>query len=264
MVCSGYKAPDIIDPKLLDPKYALETVEEEREDEGQKITSLKKLLTVKKKHRDGYKDGIHQLYSECELMEFIHSQDPHEYLSGFNKFIITDEFKEALKDIRKPAELELICADLKVCGRKEFSDLLKMRHSYNVNIDKKIKEIDEARKGYIPVAVKTEEQLEAGVDRELDKVLAKVEAKKKRDLKKKKEEDAKQDYRNKMSVIAATAIDNDEDLRLDKRTWETLKRVDVDENPGVVPEDSSSEEEETIAEKRFKFHTDGGIDKLAK
>ena len=102
MVCSGYKAPDIIDPKLLDPKYALETVEEEREDEGQKITSLKKLLTVKKKHRDGYKDGIHQLYSECELMEFIHSQDPHEYLSGFNIFITTDEFKEALKDIRKP------------------------------------------------------------------------------------------------------------------------------------------------------------------
>ena len=74
MVCSGYKAPDIIDPKLLDPKYALETVEEDiGKEESQKVTSLKKLLTVKKKHRDGYKDGIHQLYSECELMEFINS-----------------------------------------------------------------------------------------------------------------------------------------------------------------------------------------------
>ena len=74
MVCSGYKAPDIIDPRLLDPKFALETVEEDNgKDEGSKVTSLKKLLTVKKKHRDGYKDGIHQLYSECELMEFIHS-----------------------------------------------------------------------------------------------------------------------------------------------------------------------------------------------
>lgn len=73
MVCSGYKAPDIIDPKLLDPKYALETVDEEVAEDGVKITSLKKLLTVKKKHRDGYKDGIHQLYAECELMEFIHS-----------------------------------------------------------------------------------------------------------------------------------------------------------------------------------------------
>lgn len=67
-----------------------------------------------------------------------------------------------------------------------------------------------------------------------------------------------------MSVIAATAIDNDEDLRMDKRTWETLKAVDIDENPGVIPEDSSSEEEENIAEKRFKFHTDGGVDKMAR
>jgi len=66
-----------------------------------------------------------------------------------------------------------------------------------------------------------------------------------------------------MSVIAATAIDNDDELQMDKRTWETLKRVDVDENPGVVPEDSTSEEEDNLVEKRFKFHTDGGIDKMA-
>jgi len=43
-----------------------------------------------------------------------------------------------------------------------------------------------------------------------------------------------------------------------------LKKVDVDENPGVVPEDSDSEEEETIAEKRFKFHNDGYVDKMEK
>lgn len=73
MVCSGFKAPDIIDPRLLDPKYALESVEEDKGEETQKITSLKKLLTPKKKNRDGYADNIHQLYSECELMEFIHS-----------------------------------------------------------------------------------------------------------------------------------------------------------------------------------------------
>ena len=29
MVCQGFKAPDYIDPKLLDPKYALEEVEED-------------------------------------------------------------------------------------------------------------------------------------------------------------------------------------------------------------------------------------------
>lgn len=135
-----------------------------------------------------------------------------------------------------------------------------MRHSYNVAIDKKIKEIEVAKKAAIPVPEKTQEELEAEVDAQLDRILEKVEARKKRDLKKQKELDAKQDYRKKMSVIAATAIDNDDELRLDKRTWETLKEIDVDENPDMVPEDSSSEEEEGLAEKRFKFHTDGGVD----
>lgn len=137
-----------------------------------------------------------------------------------------------------------------------------MRHSYNVMIDKKIKEIEDHNKASIPVVEKTQEELEADVDRELDKILEKVEAKKKRQLKKQKELDAKQDYRKKMSVIAATAIDNDDELRLDKKTWDKLKELDVDENPNVVPDDSSSEEEENIADKRFKFHNDGDVDKM--
>ena len=43
VVCLGYKAPDHIDPKLLDPKYAFEEVEEVEEDNN-KVTSLKKLI----------------------------------------------------------------------------------------------------------------------------------------------------------------------------------------------------------------------------
>ena len=44
MVCQGYKAPDSIDPRLLDPKFALEDVDQVDEGTGEKITSLKKLL----------------------------------------------------------------------------------------------------------------------------------------------------------------------------------------------------------------------------
>ena len=54
MICQGYKAPDVIDPRLLDPKFALEQVDEV-EESAEKITSLKKLLTVKK-HRSGFAD----------------------------------------------------------------------------------------------------------------------------------------------------------------------------------------------------------------
>jgi len=34
LVCQGYKAPDTIDPKLLDPKYAFEEVENDMESQA--------------------------------------------------------------------------------------------------------------------------------------------------------------------------------------------------------------------------------------
>ena len=55
VVCQGFKAPDVIDPKFLDPKYALEEVEEQ-EDSTKQISSLKKLLE-NKVNRGGYDDG---------------------------------------------------------------------------------------------------------------------------------------------------------------------------------------------------------------
>lgn len=64
MVCLGYKAPDHIDPKFLDPKYAFEDIDVSKggldgnePDAAAKITSLKKLLEKKKKpNRQGFAD----------------------------------------------------------------------------------------------------------------------------------------------------------------------------------------------------------------
>jgi AdoMet-dependent rRNA methyltransferase SPB1 len=33
MVCQGYKAPDVIDPKFLDPKFALADCDDEDKEE---------------------------------------------------------------------------------------------------------------------------------------------------------------------------------------------------------------------------------------
>jgi hypothetical protein len=73
-VCQGYKAPDQIDPKFLDPRFALEEVENEN-DASKQITSLKKLLD-KKVNRSGYAEastamGTH--YNETDLFEFLES-----------------------------------------------------------------------------------------------------------------------------------------------------------------------------------------------
>jgi len=136
MVCQGYKAPDYIDPKLLDPKYALEEVEEDNGGTStDKITSLKKLLTTKK-NRDGYdKAKSFNLYAECDFVDFLKSNDPHEYLSGYNRFVLNEEALALIKNIKLPVDFTKMCDDLKVCGRKEFSDLLKVRHRYIGDIE---------------------------------------------------------------------------------------------------------------------------------
>ncbi len=84
VVCQGYKDPDTIDPKLLDPKFALEEVEDD-EDTNKQISSLKKLLE-KKNNRSGYADNnLGQLYQETDLIDFLDSQDPYIFLSTYNK-----------------------------------------------------------------------------------------------------------------------------------------------------------------------------------
>lgn len=175
MVCQGYKAPDVIDPRLLDPKFALEEVEGEDEGTGEKITSLKKLLTTKR-NRSGYDDNAGQgLFTTCDLSEFILSQEPHEFLTNFNSFKIDEKAKEMIKDLKPPADLEIICQDLKVCGRKELSDMLKLRYKYNVALERKRKEAKQAAREAEGEKELTQEQLEKMVDRELEETLKRVE-----------------------------------------------------------------------------------------
>ena len=133
MVCQGYKAPDVIDPRLLDPKFALEEVDADpQENSGDRVTSLKKLLTVKK-NRSGYATEGQQ-FNECDLMDYLQSQDPHKYLSTMNRFKLDEPAMTAIKDLKPPKDLKLIVEDLKVAGRKEFSDLLKLRYKYDIAI----------------------------------------------------------------------------------------------------------------------------------
>jgi hypothetical protein len=100
---------------------------------------LKKLLT-NKKNRSGYADDKEVLYAECDFVEFLNSADPHEYLSGFNKFNFDQQAEELIKDLKPPKDLKFICEDLKTCGRREFSELLKLRYKYNVENQRKMKE----------------------------------------------------------------------------------------------------------------------------
>jgi len=129
VVCIGYKAPDVIDPKFLDPKFVFEEIQEE-EDLSKKITSIKKLMDTKKRSRGGYGDRT-ILYEEADFSDFMTSQDPYEYLSTVNKFHLDKKFKdEMLNIVKTPKELESIVDDVKVLGKREMEILLRYRYKY--------------------------------------------------------------------------------------------------------------------------------------
>ena len=60
-----------------------------------------------------------------------------------------------------------------------------------------------------------------------------------------------------MSVIGAANIGGDEELTLDRRTWDKLKSIDPEEIEKHLPKREESEEEEDDLERKFKFFTDG-------
>lgn len=164
MVCQGFKAPDHIDPRFLDPKYALENVENVEEETGDKITSLKKLLDVKKRHRGGYSEEATKkmmLYEELDLIDFLNSEDPHQFLTKMNKFIYDKEAKQILEDnekvLKPPKDLPNIIADIKNCGRREMQHLLRLRHKYKMWDHAKKQDARDAARGPKVERVLTEE-----------------------------------------------------------------------------------------------------------
>lgn len=66
-----------------------------------------------------------------------------------------------------------------------------------------------------------------------------------------------------MSVIAATSINNDEELTLDAKTWDKLKALDdAEEIQKYLPkhiEESEDEANMDPSERKLRFYTDGAM-----
>lgn len=118
------------------------------------------------------------------------------------------------KMFKPPEDFEEMLGDLKVLGRRECAILLRMHHKYqNVLSDKrhlaekKVRAIEEEAKALIPV------DEDAELDKALEATLHRIQKEKKRAEKKEKILKAKSELRKKMSVIATSGVDgNDEEL----------------------------------------------------
>ena len=97
---------------------------------------MSRVASRKNKQKD---TSFDREFAECDFMEFLQAAAPHEYFSGFNRFKLSKETLEAIEGLRLPKDLESMCEDLKTCGRREFSEFLKIRYKYNLRLQNEAK-----------------------------------------------------------------------------------------------------------------------------
>ena len=129
VVCRGFKAPNRIDPKLLDPRSVFAELQGPAPNNEAKVFNPEQ----KKRKREGYEEGHYTQFKEAPASHFIETTDPIAMLGELNKLsfqslpngdialAVLSKLPETTNEIRQ------CCSDLKVLGRKEFRILLKWR-----------------------------------------------------------------------------------------------------------------------------------------
>ncbi|KAJ7313619.1 hypothetical protein JRQ81_005165 [Phrynocephalus forsythii] len=131
VVCQGYLAPDKIDNKFFDPKFAFKEVEVQAK-------SVTQLVSQKKPKAEGYEDGATVLYNRCTLTDFLKASNPVDFLAHASEIVLDSEELEC--HTATTDEVRHCCRDIRVLGRKELRVLLNWRTKLRRFLVKKLKE----------------------------------------------------------------------------------------------------------------------------
>ncbi|XP_008844811.1 pre-rRNA 2'-O-ribose RNA methyltransferase FTSJ3 [Nannospalax galili] len=131
VVCQGFLAPDKVDGKFFDPKFAFKEVEVQAK-------TVTELVTKKKPKAEGYAEGDFTLYHRTSVTDFLRAVNPVDFLSKASEISIDDE--ELAHHPATTEDIQACCQDIKVLGRKELRSLLNWRTKLRRYVAKKLKE----------------------------------------------------------------------------------------------------------------------------
>ncbi|XP_069834880.1 pre-rRNA 2'-O-ribose RNA methyltransferase FTSJ3 [Dendropsophus ebraccatus] len=182
VVCQGYLAPDKIDSRFFDPKFAFKNVESP-------VQTVSQLVSTKKPKAEGYEDG--PVYQRASLVEFLKAQNPVDFLSKISEIVIDEPDLEKLSATTN--DIKECCKDIKVLGRKELRSLLSWRSKLRRHVAKKLKEESKGSMGGISLSSDEEgegsaEEDEDDEDQKLEQKLAELKAEELAALKRKKKQ----------------------------------------------------------------------------
>lgn len=131
VVCQGFLAPDKVDSKFFDPKFAFKEVEVQAK-------TVTELVTKKKPKAEGYAEGDLTLYHRTSITDFLRAANPVDFLSKASEISLDDE--ELAQHPATTKDIRVCCQDIKVLGRKELRSLLNWRTKLRRYVAKKLKE----------------------------------------------------------------------------------------------------------------------------
>ncbi|XP_069337709.1 pre-rRNA 2'-O-ribose RNA methyltransferase FTSJ3 [Eulemur rufifrons] len=131
VVCQGFLAPDKVDSKFFDPKFAFKEVEVQAK-------TVTELVTKKKPKAEGYAEGDLTLYHRTSVTDFLRAANPVDFLSKASEILLDDE--ELAQHPATTEDIRACCQDIKVLGRKELRSLLNWRTKLRRHLAKKLKE----------------------------------------------------------------------------------------------------------------------------
>ncbi len=180
VVCLGYKAPDKIDPRFLDPKHVFSEVDAAGEgDEDADAASNLELVNPEKKKKkpaaEGYETGATVLYKSVPASEFITGDKAIHILNNVHA-IELDETK--IRDHPKTtAEITECCKDVKVLGMKELRLLKRWREALRKDFEEEEKEKEKEERAAADEGEEDEEEEDQEEKDDSDEELKDMDAK---------------------------------------------------------------------------------------
>ncbi len=251
VICQGYKNPSYIDPKLLDPKYALKQIDDEDAMKNNAINSIKAIFE-RKKNRSGYNSDT--LFIVKSFKDFIECPNPFKFLFETNKIKIqTDDCNKYLKIIdekKLPKEYALYFDDLQVLGKKEMEELIiwrnKIRTKLNLSRKENSKEKEKEEKKE-DEEIK-EENKKDEITKEMDEELLRLEKSRKKKLENQRKKQEKIELSNKKVFILQEDQPHDNDVEIDDKLFEYIQdnKIDIENLEDPKEKKEENEEEENL------------------